>query len=52
MVIVIVSVLNIVSNLWIKVIFSILMGGGIYMGYLLYKKDDIVISMLKIVLRK
>lgn len=52
MAIVLVAVLNLISNLWIKVIFSVLMGGGIYMGYLLYKKDDIVISMLKIVLRK
>lgn len=40
------------GDMWMQVLVSLLLGGALYVGYLLYVKDDITISMLNVVLKK
>lgn len=40
------------DDIWVQTAASVLVGGGIYLGYLLYKKDDILFSVINFVLKK
>ena len=40
------------GDMWMQVVLSMLLGGTLYVGYLLYVKDDITTSMLNVVLKK
>lgn len=40
------------GDMWMQVLLSLLLGGALYVGYLLYVKDDITVSMLNVVLKK
>ena len=52
MAIAVVLVIMATGNMWMQILLSMLIGGGLYAGYLLCMKDDITTSILNVVLKK
>ena len=48
----VVAVVFATENMWMQLLLSVLVGGGLYAAYLRYVKDDITESMLNFVLKK
>lgn len=52
MTLMVISIICTFDDMWTQTILSIVVGGGIYIGYLIYKRDDIILPLLNIALRK
>lgn len=48
----VVAIVFATENMWMQLLLSMLVGGGLYAGYLRYVKDDITEAMLNFVLKK
>ena len=52
MTLIVISIIYTFDDMWSQTILSIIVGGSVYVGYLIYKEDDIITSILAFILRK
>lgn len=45
-------IINQFNNIWWQTILSTFVGGSVYIGYLLYKKDEIITSLLQFIINR